>query len=51
MGGGFLVVCDAIGRVALAPAEIPVGIVTALPGGPFLVWLLLRRARPSDTVS
>ena len=51
MGGIFLVVCDAIGRTIIAPAEIPVGVVTALPGGPFFVWLLLRRSSPGHLMS
>lgn len=42
-GGVFLVGCDAVSRLLIAPAEIPVGVVTALLGGPFFVWLLLRR--------
>jgi iron complex transport system permease protein len=40
-GGAFLVGCDVIARVALAPAELPVGVVTSLLGGPFFLWLLL----------
>jgi len=40
-GGGFLVLCDAVSRVVIAPAEVPVGVVTALLGGPFFLWLLL----------
>ncbi len=40
-GGVFLTVCDTIARSVIAPAEIPVGVVTALIGGPFFVWLLL----------
>lgn len=43
VGGGFLVLCDVIARTAFAPLELPVGIVTALIGGPFFLWLLLRR--------
>ena len=43
MGGMFLVVADTIARTVLAPAEIPVGIVTALIGGPFFLYLLLWR--------
>lgn len=43
-GGVFLVACDAVARIVIAPAEIPVGVVTALLGGPFFVWLLLRRS-------
>lgn len=42
-GGAFLVVCDAISRSVLAPVEIPVGVTTALLGGPFFVWLLWSR--------
>lgn len=41
-GGLFLTVCDAFARTVIAPAEIPVGVVTALLGGPFFVWLLVR---------
>jgi iron complex transport system permease protein len=44
-GGAFLVVCDTVSRMALAPTELPVGIVTALLGGPFFLWLLLGRRR------
>jgi iron complex transport system permease protein len=43
LGGAFLVLCDAVARTALAPLELPVGIVTALVGGPFFLWMLLRR--------
>ncbi|MGA6829016.1 FecCD family ABC transporter permease [Nitrospira sp. NS4] len=43
VGGMFLVVADTIARTVLAPAEIPVGIVTALTGGPFFLYLLLWR--------
>jgi iron complex transport system permease protein len=42
-GGAFLVVCDTISRSVLAPIEIPVGVTTALLGGPFFVWLLWTR--------
>ncbi len=43
VGGMFLVISDTIARTILAPAEIPVGIVTALAGGPFFLYLLLWR--------
>lgn len=43
-GGAFLVVCDTAARVVIAPAEMPVGVITALLGGPFFLWLLLRGA-------
>ncbi|MDY7093478.1 MAG: iron ABC transporter permease [Acidobacteriota bacterium] len=39
-GGAFLAVCDAVARVVMAPAELPVGILTALLGGPFFLWLI-----------
>jgi len=42
-GGMFLTVCDVIARVLFAPAEIPVGVITAMLGGPFFLYLLLRR--------
>ncbi len=46
MIGGLLVVAsDFIGRVALSPAEIPAGIITALIGAPFFVYLLWRQSR------
>lgn len=41
-GGTFLTLCDTFARTALAPAELPVGVVTAFLGGPFFVMLLLR---------
>ena len=42
-GAAFLVGCDAISRTALAPIELPVGIITAIIGGPFFLILLLRK--------
>ncbi len=44
LGGAFLAVCDAIGRTVFAPAELPVGVITALLGGPFFLWVLTSRA-------
>lgn len=41
-GAAALVIADLLARIVLAPVEIPVGVVTALLGGPFFVWLLLR---------
>ncbi len=47
-GGIFLMAADTLARVAIAPAEIPVGVVTALVGAPFFVLLLARnKARAS----
>jgi iron complex transport system permease protein len=42
-GAAFLVACDVIARTVMAPIELPVGIVTAIIGGPFFLWLLFRR--------
>ena len=42
-GAAFLVGCDLAARTVMAPIELPVGIVTAMIGGPFFLWLLLRR--------
>jgi iron complex transport system permease protein len=42
-GAAFLVVCDLAARMLLAPLEIPVGVVTAMLGGPFFLWLLVRK--------
>lgn len=41
-GASALLISDVIARVALAPQEIPVGIVTALAGAPFFLWVLRR---------
>lgn len=40
-GGVFLAACDLVARTVMAPAELPVGILTALLGGPFFLWLLI----------
>ena len=44
VGAGFLVLADVIARTALAPSEIPLGIVTAFFGAPFFA-LVLRTTR------
>ena len=41
-GASFLVACDLVARTVLAPVEVPVGVVTAIIGGPFFLWLLVR---------
>jgi iron complex transport system permease protein len=47
-GAALLVIADAIARTIVAPADLPIGILTALIGGPFFLWLLLRRNRNID---
>jgi iron complex transport system permease protein len=42
-GAAFLVAADVVARTAMAPVELPVGIITALIGGPFFLWLLVRQ--------
>lgn len=42
-GAAFLVACDTVARTALAPIELPVGIITAFVGGPFFLWILFKR--------
>jgi iron complex transport system permease protein len=45
LGAVFLAICDTVARVVLAPVEVPVGVITALLGGPFFIWLLRSRRR------
>lgn len=45
IGATFLVIADTIARVVVAPAQLPVGIVTAMIGGPFFLALLARYSR------
>jgi iron complex transport system permease protein len=42
-GGAFLVLCDLLARTLIPPLEVPVGVITAMLGGPFFLWLLIRR--------
>jgi iron complex transport system permease protein len=44
-GGAFLALCDLGARTLLAPAELPLGVITAFIGAPFFASLLLRRGR------
>jgi iron complex transport system permease protein len=47
-GGCFVTLADLFSRLILAPAEMPVGIITALIGGPFFLWVLFRSHRGSE---
>jgi len=42
-GAAFLVGCDLLARTVMSPIEVPVGVITALIGGPFFLWLLVRK--------
>lgn len=44
-GGAFLAICDTLSRTVLAPIEIPVGVTTAMLGGPVFIYLLRGRSR------
>lgn len=44
-GATFLTICDTLARNISSAAEVPVGIITAILGGPFFLWLLLRKNR------
>lgn len=43
LGAIMLLFADAISRTVVAPAELPIGIITAVGGAPFFLWILLRR--------
>ncbi|MBS1871997.1 MAG: iron ABC transporter permease [Acidobacteria bacterium] len=45
IGAAFLVVCDTVARTILSPTEVPVGVITAMLGGPFFIWLLRSKRR------
>lgn len=47
-GAGFMVLADLLARTLIAPVEIPVGIVTALVGGPFFLLLLRGSGGPTE---
>jgi iron complex transport system permease protein len=42
-GAAFLIGCDLVARTIIAPLELPVGIITAIVGGPVFLWLLFRK--------
>jgi iron complex transport system permease protein len=44
-GAMFLVVADTVARIVVAPAQLPVGVVTAMIGGPFFLFLLVRYSK------
>jgi iron complex transport system permease protein len=44
MGGALLVLADVVARVLLAPQELPVGALTAVLGGGYLLWRVYRDA-------
>jgi len=47
LGAVFLILADAVARTVLGQAELPVGAVTGILGGPFFLWLLRREQQYS----
>ncbi len=45
LGGAFLTIADTLSRTIIAPAELPVGILTSLMGAPFFLWLMQYRQK------
>jgi iron complex transport system permease protein len=45
LGASFMVICDSLARILAAPSEVPVGIITAVCGGPFFIYLLRRKRK------
>ncbi|UUO02463.1 iron ABC transporter permease [Mycolicibacterium novocastrense] len=43
LGASFLIACDIAARTVAAPEELPVGVLTALVGGPYFLWLMRRK--------
>lgn len=44
-GAIILTLCDLFARLIVAPADLPIGVITGSLGGPFFIWLLMRRAK------
>ncbi|MCR9272587.1 MULTISPECIES: FecCD family ABC transporter permease [Mameliella] len=49
LGASLLILADVIARVIIAPAELPIGIVTAVLGAPVFLWILLKRRGMVET--
>ncbi|NBC23586.1 MAG: iron chelate uptake ABC transporter family permease subunit [Gammaproteobacteria bacterium] len=45
LGAGLMIVADLLARTLVAPAEVPVGLITSAIGGPFFLWLIVRMRR------
>ncbi len=50
MGGLLLMAADVLARWIIAPQELPVGVLTAVLGGSYLLWLMHRRGRPGSVL-
>ncbi|MEO1361759.1 MAG: iron chelate uptake ABC transporter family permease subunit, partial [Pseudomonadota bacterium] len=47
LGAALVMFSDLVARISVAPAELPLGVVTAAIGAPFFFWLLIRDKRAS----
>jgi iron complex transport system permease protein len=47
LGVTFLPLADIAARLIRAPAEVPIGVITAAIGAPFFLWMLARSGRPT----
>jgi iron complex transport system permease protein len=45
LGAAFLAICDTLSRTMIPPTDVPVGVLTAMAGGPFFLWLLRHKRR------
>jgi iron complex transport system permease protein len=50
LGAALLIIADTLSRTIVSPAEMPVGILTALIGGPYFLWLLMRQYKKDFTL-
>ncbi len=48
LGAIILVLADVISRIIVAPAELPIGIITAVIGAPVFLWILLSNRREGN---
>jgi len=48
LGAALLIAADTLGRTAMAPTQIPVGVITALAGGPCFLWLFAAKGESGD---
>ena len=45
LGAIFMISADTLARTIIAPGELPIGILTAMVGAPFFLWILVRSQR------
>ena len=44
-GAAFLILCDTLARTILSPGEMPIGVITALVGAPYFIWLIKKHTK------